>query len=67
MEYKLTNTERLAASKFQLKHEFCKSEFLSAVGGRFSYIVTPTGLGNVVEIKCNYCNCKENITDFSTW
>ena len=46
---------------------FVKASFLSAVGGRFSYIVTPTGLGNVVEIKCNYCNCKENITDFSTW
>lgn len=67
MDYKLTSTECLAARKFQLKHESCKNKFSSAAGDRFSYIITPTSLGNIIEIRCNYCDCKENVTDFSTW
>ncbi|GMQ95321.1 MAG: hypothetical protein BMS9Abin13_434 [Patescibacteria group bacterium] len=37
-----------------------------AIGGRISYIFTPTGIGCVVEVKCA-CGEKVDITDYGDW
>lgn len=37
-----------------------------AIGGRFTYSFTPTGLGHVVVVSCT-CGMKINITDFDNW
>jgi len=38
----------------------------TAIGGRLSYIYTPTGLGTCVSVKCK-CGLEANITDTSHW
>lgn len=37
-----------------------------AIGGRLSYIFTPTGLGTCISVKCA-CDKEINITDTSDW
>lgn len=64
----LNEIEAKAAEEFMKDHKNCCVEKLgkscySSTGGQYSYIITPTGLGNVVEIKCNACKDKKDITD----
>ena len=47
------------------EHEDCS--FTSAIGGKFSYIITPTGLGECVSIRCNACEAIKDITDIESW
>lgn len=37
-----------------------------AIGGRFSYCFTPTGLGEVLIINC-MCGKSINLTDYDSW
>ena len=42
---------------------------ICAIGGRFSYIFTPTGLGTTIEVECA---CKKgdykiDLTDYDVW
>ena len=58
--------------EFQQAHRNCcrkvlKKEFFSSTGGGFSYIVTPTGIGDCITIRCNSCGEKKDITDTSSW
>ena len=34
---------------------------------KFEYIVTPTGIGTGVDICCNYCGTRKDITDYGSW
>ena len=36
-------------------------------GGSISYVFTPTGVGTGVEIQCNICKTKIDITDYGNW
>ena len=51
--------------------EFCKKhkdcECSSTIGGKISIIFTPTGLGYIIQCKCNTCNKIENITNDLNW
>lgn len=38
---------------FHGKHSKCNA---GAIGGGISYIITPTGLGELYSVKCNVCN-----------
>lgn len=67
MKYQLTDAERLAICGFQREHIDCKNEFSSSVGGRLSYIITPTGLGNIVKVRCNYCGEIRDLTNYDSW
>ena len=65
---KLDKKEVEAANKFYEKHKSCPQLLLgkpwfSAEGGLLTYEITPTGLGNIVVIKCNACGKRENITN----
>lgn len=58
----LEETKRAEAwKKRHLKNKICKNvratggTFRSAIGGAFTYMFTPTGVGVFVEIKCNDC------------
>lgn len=72
MELTITDNEEKEAREFYEKHKDCcrkvlKKEFFSTTGGGFSYIITPTGLGNCVSIRCNSCGEIEDITDSENW
>lgn len=41
--------------------------FFSTTGGHYSFLVTPTGLGSIVSIKCNACGEMEDITNNENW
>jgi hypothetical protein len=62
MKFKISDKE---FEKFREKHKDC--EFISTTGGKFSFIITPTGLGPVVEVRCNSCDKIEDITDIDNW
>lgn len=58
--------ERL--NSFYKNHKECvinkmHKPFFSTTRGQYSFIVTPTGLGSIVRIKCNVCNKVEDITN----
>ena len=61
----MTKNEEKEAKEFMEKHKDCS--FTSAIGGKFSYIITPTGLGECVSIRCNSCNITKDITDVESW
>lgn len=70
MEFKLTKLEYKRARKFIQKHKHSEAQGklgFSTLGHQFTYHITPGGLGYIVEIECNYCKKKENITDNSNW
>jgi hypothetical protein len=64
-------TFRLNPIEAQEYHDFCNKhkscEFSSTIGGKISIIFTPTGLGDIVVVKCNKCGEEKDITDVSNW
>jgi len=62
MDFKVDDKE---FEEFREKHKDC--EFTSTIGGKFSFIITPTGLGPVIEVRCNSCNAIKNITNIDNW
>lgn len=73
LKFDLNNVETERAVSFIEKHnhheEFIKEGRLafSTLGMQFTYMITPGGLGNSVQIKCNHCGAQEDITDISNW
>lgn len=68
----LSAKEYEESNEFQKKHRDCcrrvlKKEFFSSTGGGFSFIVTPTGIGDCITIRCNSCGEEKDITDTSSW
>ena len=72
MELHLTEKEKKAEKEFFTTHKNCTQEvlnkpFFSTTGGQFTYLITPTGLGDCVSIRCNACGEIKDITDFENW
>lgn len=72
INFTLNETESKCADEFYKKHKDCCSKltrkrFFSSTGGELSYIITPTGLGNCITIRCNSCGEEKEITDTSNW
>lgn len=65
LTFALNDTEAQQYHDFCNKHRSC--EFSSTIGGKISVIFTPTGLGNIVVVKCNSCGEENDITDVSNW
>lgn len=63
--FRLNPTEAQEYHDFCNKHKSC--EFSSTIGGKISVIFTPTGLGDIVVVKCNKCGEEKDITDVSNW
>lgn len=68
----LNEQECKECKQFYKEHKNCCKNILgkdvfSTTGGELSFIITPTGLGNIIEVKCNSCGKTENITDVTNW
>jgi hypothetical protein len=61
----MNDTEKARYSKFWHKHSACPDS--SAIGGKISVEITPTGLGEIFVMKCKVCGARKNITDFDCW
>lgn len=51
----------------KFKEEHKHSEDPTAIGGKFSYIVTPTSVGQAISIQCNDCGETADITEWSNF
>lgn len=72
MELHLTEKEKKAEKEFFITHKNCTQEvlnkpFFSTTGGQFTYLITPTGLGDCISIRCNACGEIKDITDSENW
>jgi len=67
IKFDLTEKEEQSANKWIEKQEKKKKSPKTAIGGRFSYKFTPTGIATAVTIIDNYLKKEENITDYDCW
>ena len=59
----LSDKQRENARRFQKEHyENCETGMMS-----FEYTIIPTGIGNVVEIRCPKCGEILDLTDYDLW
>jgi hypothetical protein len=72
MIFELTEDESKKAREFFKNHK-CSiglDEYgfkkMGAIGGGETYSFTPTGLGNIIEVKCT-CGKKLDLTDTDSW
>jgi hypothetical protein len=66
MSYNLNEKEMKEYNDWHNKHK-CKGTYVGAIGGRESFIFTPTGLGSCIQVRCNVCKEEIDITDVSNW
>ena len=70
MSFELSDKELASFNEWREQHDktcpHAKGEGLGAIGGRFTYSFTPTGLGVVTEIKCA-CGGEVNVTNVDDW
>ena len=52
--------------KCSLQSNEFSDKYVGAIGGHLSYTFIPTGLGNVVTVKCA-CGEELNITEYENW
>lgn len=68
----LNDKEEKRYKKFCEKHKICrinagKDTFSGFPVGNSEIIITPTGIGNVIEVRCPICGKRKNITDSDSW
>lgn len=59
LSFSLSDKECDRYETFKKDHFVCK--------GRTSIIITPTGIGNSVQCRCNGCGVEKDITDIDSW
>lgn len=73
MKFELNDVEQKEYEKFYDAHEKCRKKAAKETAsgfcpsGTISFTFTPTGVGTCVEVECNICHKKEDITDISSW
>lgn len=68
MRFELDEVEHIKYREWRREHDkTCKNKYgVGAIGGRTTFCFTPTGLGNIVVVKCA-CGEEINLTDVSDW
>lgn len=63
--YVFSDDEMASAKAFRDKHyKSCQHGRMSTT---FEYVLTGTGIGTAIQIRCPVCGQAENITDYSNW
>ena len=67
LEFVMSEKEVADFDKWRKSHR-CEIDEMSpaAIGGRWTFMFTPTGLGNVTVVKCA-CGAELEVTDVSMW
>ena len=53
---------------FVKKHKKCREHSEDCLGNFYlSYKITPTGIGDIIKIKCEQCGEEKDITDIDSW
>lgn len=61
--FELSGIEKERLDKWLKKHN---KKCIDYPGGHLTYMFTPTGIGNIVEIQCS-CGKKVDVSDSSNW
>ena len=62
MLFELDTLETQRVVRFIKDHKEC-----DMCNSKFTYSITPTGIGNVIEIKCNRCGKIKDVTNYDNW
>ena len=66
MTFRLDPVELARLTAFKEKHaKSCPA--ITTIGGKFTYIFTPTGVGTAIVVRCNACGEEKDITDVDSW
>lgn len=63
--FRIDNIQKREVDTFFKEHHSCYTNSIS--GGLISYIFTPSGIGTIIQIKCNVCNKIKDLTNFNNW
>ena len=61
ISFRLNDFETQRANDFQNEH------LCSCSAQAFHFIITPTGIGNNVQVECSKCKAKKDVTDCNCW
>lgn len=64
MDFRISELEENTLKEFAELHRDCKN---ATIGGKFTYMFTKTGLGTIVEVRCNVCGEINVLSDSSDW
>ena len=64
----LNKKEEKEFNSFTEKHRKCRENSEDCLGNYFfSYKIIPTGIGDIIKIKCEQCGEEKDITDYDCW
>lgn len=67
MEFCLTEEEENKYRSWLKEHnKICPIKYSGAIGGKISFLFTPTSLGVITQVICS-CREKINLTDYEGW
>ena len=67
MEFIVPDEETKKAARWQKQHKkVCSVTEVGAIGGKYTWSFTQTGLGCITTLKCT-CGEELNLTDFNNW
>jgi hypothetical protein len=64
--FELTDEEEELIDEWRREHECPYKYHDGAIGGRISYVFTPTGIGVVMGAECA-CGSKIDVTNYEDW
>ena len=66
--FSLTDEQCNKVMKWWKNHK-CYKRYAGACGGALTYIFTPTTLGTVEKVRCEFPDCREefDITEYGDW
>lgn len=62
--FTMSAKEAEAIKEFKAKHFSCQSDRLST---SYEYVLTGTGIGTAISIRCPVCGEEKNVTDYDMW
>lgn len=66
-EFAIDDKQSDSADKWMKAQSTKSAETFGAIGGRFSFVFTPTGLGMITTVRDSVLNEELNLTDFGSW
>ncbi len=65
--FQASETEHQTYVAWYREHEKTCQGSTGAIGGKYTFSFTPTGLGDVVKVSCGLCGEVKDCTDFDQW
>ena len=62
--FTMSDKEAKAIKEFKADHSSCQSNKLST---SYEYVLTGTGVGTAISIRCPVCGEEKNVTDYDMW